>query len=318
LKLKHEEKSRKHLTLEGGTLRTAEPAKPSSFLEDEDLDWDDFLYAIDKWMDTMEDEDIGLKTRKAWDRFNSKVRKHQQREKPRVKKALQILHQWQRKCFAHDSRQTKNQRKKIRRDTKLSDAEKAKRLDVLRQFDPEVWPKRNFKRILKELKERSDDRVENELALFKASVAAGFNHSSTSAGPSRKTNSSAPPSSPHLTNRNSSKLKGQQSFRPGGNPQDRPCGRCGSKSPHSPRACMTEVLAADPSRPTFATNNQHGQLIKREGGQRVCTGYNYTTCQYPACTHAHVCSLCGKSTCQGQRCPLVTTNPPPSGTAARS
>ncbi|CAD6984619.1 unnamed protein product, partial [Tilletia controversa] len=118
-------------------------------------------YAIDKWMDTMEDEDIGLKTRKAWDRFNSKVRKHQQREKPRVKRALQILHQWQRKCFAHDTRQTKNKRKKIRRDTKLSDAEKAKRLDVLRQFDPEVWPKKNFKRILKELKERSDDRVEN-------------------------------------------------------------------------------------------------------------------------------------------------------------
>ncbi|CAD6982523.1 unnamed protein product, partial [Tilletia controversa] len=288
LKLKHEEKSRKHLTLEGGTLRTAEPAKPSGFLEDDDLDWDDFLYAIDKWMDTMKDEDIGLKTRKAWDRFNSKVRKHQQRDKPRVKKALQILHQWQRKCFAHDTRQTKNKRKKIRRDTKMSDAEKAKKLDVLRQFDPKVWPKKNFKRILKDLKERSDDRVENELALFKASVAAGFNHSSTSAGPSRKTNSSAPPSSPHPSNRNSSKPKGQQSFWSGGNPQDRPCGRCGSKSPHSTRACMAEVLAADPSRPTFATNNQHGKLIKRDGGQR------------------------------GQRCPLVTANPPPSGAAARS
>ncbi|CAD6983925.1 unnamed protein product, partial [Tilletia controversa] len=73
-----------------------------------------------------------------------------------------MLHAWQRKCFAHDTRQTKTRRKKIKR-SDLSDAEKSSKLDDLRQFDPAIWPSDNFKRIKKELKKRRSSAVEEEL-----------------------------------------------------------------------------------------------------------------------------------------------------------
>ncbi|CAD6960721.1 unnamed protein product, partial [Tilletia laevis] len=65
LSMKHKDK-KKVLTVQGGELRAAEPSNPAEFTEDESIPWDDFLFAIDKWTETMKAEDIGKKTRSAW------------------------------------------------------------------------------------------------------------------------------------------------------------------------------------------------------------------------------------------------------------
>ncbi|CAD6897859.1 unnamed protein product, partial [Tilletia laevis] len=109
LSMKHKDK-KKVLTVQGGELRAAEPSNPAEFTEDESIPWDDFLFAIDKWTETMKAEDIGKKTRSAWNSFNTAVRKHMDRQEPLVRQSLQMLHAWQRKCFAHDTRQTKTRR----------------------------------------------------------------------------------------------------------------------------------------------------------------------------------------------------------------
>ncbi|CAD6914146.1 unnamed protein product [Tilletia caries] len=223
-----------------------------------------------------------------------------------------MLHAWQRKCFAHDTRQTKTRRKKIKR-SDLSDAEKSSKLDDLRQFDPAIWPSDNFKRIKKELKKRRSSAVEEELQRVKAAIAGPSNSNSGS-----KRSQSGGPSG---TGQQSKQPSQKKSFRDEGfssKSAGAPCSRCGSKARHNPRECMAEHLAADPTKKTFAINNDRGQCIKRDGGQRICVSYNIGNCQFPACHHMHICCLCGKDSCSAQRCSLATGAPPPTGASAQS
>ncbi|KAE8222362.1 hypothetical protein CF326_g8392, partial [Tilletia indica] len=89
LNTEHDAKTTRKLELMDGELRVSAPTKPAAFTKDEHLSWDDFLYAVDKWTETMKMEEIGKKTRAAWDKFNYQIRKHKKRNEPCVKQALQ-------------------------------------------------------------------------------------------------------------------------------------------------------------------------------------------------------------------------------------
>ncbi|CAD6952834.1 unnamed protein product [Tilletia caries] len=231
----------------GGELRSAEPTKPSELVEDEQIPWDDWLYVIDKWVETMETEDIGKMTRRAWNSFNDQVRKHMDRHEPLVQQALKILHGWQRHCFAHDTRQEKTRRKRIKRNDDLAPDQKEKKLDELRKFDPSAWPKKNFKRIKKDLKKKKDLAIEKEIKDIKASTA-GQSSSSSKKGPS----------------------------------QQPAAGPSGSE-PQKPSLFGTTLSKArTPAPDTFAVTNAYGHCIRREGGKRICHGYNLGSCSFPA------------------------------------
>ncbi|CAD6943151.1 unnamed protein product [Tilletia caries] len=107
------------------------------------------------------------------------------RHEPLVQQALKILHGWQRHCFAHDTRQEKTRRKRIKRNDDLAPDQKEKKLDELRKFDPSAWPKKNFKRIKKDLKKKKDLAIEKEIKDIKASTA-GQSSSSSKKGPSQQ------------------------------------------------------------------------------------------------------------------------------------
>ncbi|KAE8237475.1 hypothetical protein A4X13_0g8772, partial [Tilletia indica] len=189
LNTEHDAKATRKLELMDGELHVSAPTKPAAFTKDEHLSWDDFLYAVDKWTETMKMEEIGKKTRAAWDKFNYQIRKHKKRNEPCVKQALQMLHQFQRKCFAHDTRQNKNKKKRIKKNTSLSDKEREERLRDLKQFNPALWPKKNFRRIMKNLKEKRQSNLEKEVKDLRSgsSRTASSSHTSSAsnvAGPS--------------------------------------------------------------------------------------------------------------------------------------
>ncbi|CAD6900265.1 unnamed protein product [Tilletia laevis] len=219
--MEHKEKKR-FLTLQGGELRSAEPTKPSEFVEDEQIPWDDWLYAIDKWVETMETEDIGKKTRRAWNSFNDQVRKH-----------------------TDHTRQTKTKRKRIKRNDDLAPEQKEKKLEELRKFDPSAWPKKNFKRIKKDLKKKRELAIEKEIKDIKASTAGQSSSSSSKKGPPQQ-----PAAAP-----SGSGTQKPKPFRDNVPKGPNPCSRCGSKVYHDSRKCMAEALAADTTKKTFAITN---------------------------------------------------------------
>ncbi|KAL9934751.1 hypothetical protein V8E36_006526 [Tilletia maclaganii] len=290
------EARRRTVELRAGGLVAAKDPKPTGFVEDEDLPFEDFLQAVYKWSETMKAEDIGPKTRRAWQAFNDTVRRHPQRHKPTIQKALKVLHQHQRRTFAHETRQTKAKRKRIKGDDELIDKKKQKKLDKLLKFDPAVFPEDSFTKIQEALEEQRVNDLETSIKQLQASGSGpAVQRKSTGEASSLSTKTKAGGTSgSKLSKRRDSGV-------------NRTFQRCGSRARHDPRACNARSLAADPNKPTFVTKNSEGHVVKRSDGKtRICTSYNGNGCTFALCSHAHIYSLCGNATCNTQRCRLAT------------
>ncbi|CAD6966335.1 unnamed protein product, partial [Tilletia laevis] len=84
------------LSVSGNTLKKIAKEKPRHFQEDWQLPASDFHWAIDLWLATMKEENVAERTVKAWDKFNTRIRTHKDRNDPVVQMALQRLHHFQR------------------------------------------------------------------------------------------------------------------------------------------------------------------------------------------------------------------------------
>ncbi|CAD6946618.1 unnamed protein product [Tilletia caries] len=144
-----------------------------------------------------------------------------------------------------DTRQTKTKRKRIKRNDDLAPEQKEKKLEELRKFDPSAWPKKNFKRIKKDLKKKRELAIEKEIKDIKASTAGQSSSSSSKKGPPQQ-----PAAAP-----SGSGTQKPKPFRDNVPKGPNPCSRCGSKVYHDSRKCMAEALAADTTKKTFAITN---------------------------------------------------------------
>ncbi|KAL9939659.1 hypothetical protein V8E36_001476, partial [Tilletia maclaganii] len=216
---------RRKVELRGGDLVASKDPKPSGFVEDEDMPFEDFLQAVDKWSETMKAEDIGPKTRKAWQAFNDKVRRHPQRHKA--------------------TRQTKVKRKRIKADEERSDKSKQKKLDKLLKFDPAIFPEDSFAKIQEVLEEQRVNDIEANIKQLQASGS----------GPAAQRKSTGEASS-SSTKTKAGGTSGSRSSKRQDSGANRACQCCSSRARHDPRACnAARSLAADPNKPTFVTNN---------------------------------------------------------------
>ncbi|CAD7064228.1 unnamed protein product [Tilletia caries] len=301
----------KQWKVEGTSLTSTDKKHPKGFVPDHDLSPVDFLYAIDQWVDTMRQEGVDEVTCQAWKRFNTKIRKHTDWPDPsgHGKKQLQLLHNHQRICFASETRQEKAKKRAIKR--KYSSKEKrAKALGKLVKFDPAEWPAEAYNEIEKRTTMSRLDSWENRPFRANDASSSTQQQNNNNNGNKPKAAKSQPPPSQQPQSR-----PAQQSFRTG--PGLKACARCGSRAPHDPRYCTANVLASDSTIPTFCVNDANGRLVTRIGSERVCPNYNTKECLFPACFGKHACSLCGKTQCNAQRCPLATNSPAPGQPSAQ-
>ncbi|CAD7067472.1 unnamed protein product [Tilletia caries] len=268
----------KQWKVEGTSLTSTDKKHPKGFVPDHDLSPVDFLYAIDQWVDTMRQEGVDEDTCQAWKRFNTKIRKHTDWPDPSGHGKKQLQLLHNHQRICFASETRQEKARKRAMKKKYSSKEKrAKALDKLVKFDPAEWPADG--RGIQRDREANDDVTSRLL-------------------------------SPGRTSR-----PAQQSFRTG--PGLKACARCGSRAPHDPRYCTANVLASDSTVPTFCVNDANGRLVTRIGNERVCPNYNTKECLFPARFGKHACSLCGKTQCNAQRCPLATNSPAPGQPSAQ-
>ncbi|CAD6969035.1 unnamed protein product [Tilletia controversa] len=145
-RMKHDEHKFKVVMGKLSLTATNKLDTPKEFLPDEDLPADEFKYACGAWTRVLAEEGTASKTVQRWKRFNSKVQNHPDRYLPRVQRALQLLHQHQRRTFATRTRQQKAELDKIKK-KKLTSKQQRKMRKQLQRFDPGKFPRKTFQEI---------------------------------------------------------------------------------------------------------------------------------------------------------------------------
>ncbi|KAE8182520.1 hypothetical protein CF328_g8480, partial [Tilletia controversa] len=256
----------------------------------------------------MKEENVAERTVKAWDKFNTRIRTHKDRNDPVVQMALQRLHHFQRNSFANTSRRTKNMKKKIEA-SGCSEKRKAKKLKKLRRFDPAKFPRKQLQSIITKQRAATLDLLNSKVSHSTPSNQQPL-QSFRGGNPSTSSGSYPRPFPKPFRIIDSSGSSGP----PG---PIKCCALCGSKRSHDVRRCRAQHLAADPTKPTFTYRDENDSLVTRSGKRAVCIGWNTNGCNGP-CHKANICSLCGSSTCNAQKCTLVTSAPPPGSTVAHA
>ncbi|KAE8202374.1 hypothetical protein CF335_g3444 [Tilletia laevis] len=204
----------------------------------------------------MKEENVAERTVKAWDKFNTRIRTHKDRNDPVVQMALQRLHHFQRNSFANTSRRTKNMKKKIEA-SGCSEKRKAKKLKKLRRFDPAKFPRKQLQSIITKQRAATLDLLNSKVSHSTPSNQQPL-QSFRGGNPSTSSGSYPRPFPKPFRIIGSSGSSGP----PG---PIKCCALCGSKRPHDVRRCRAQHLAADPTKPTFTYRDENDSLVTRSG-----------------------------------------------------